>query len=93
MTSPVNPRRRFRILLWSALAASAVLTPLALMWIASTGTPLRLHLILSLALTITLSMVLAAALMSLVFFSAESGHDARVAEENADIEPGEWRDS
>jgi hypothetical protein len=90
MTS-IDPRRRFRVLLWSALAASALLTPLALAWLAADG-PLRLHVALSVTLGITLSLLLAAALMGLVFWSAASGHDERVAEENAGSEPDQWRD-
>lgn len=87
-----NPARRFRMLLLSALAASATLTPLALWYLHASGTPLRLHLVIALTLAITLSMLLAAVLMGLVFHSAASGHDRRVSEENAAIEPDVWKD-
>ncbi len=88
-----GPARRFRVLLLAALAAATVLTPLALWYLAASGTVLHLHLVIALALAITLSLLLAAGLMGLVFFSAESGHDQRVADENAAHEPEAWRDS
>ena len=50
------------------------------------------HLVLAVSLAILLSLLLAAGLMGLVFFSAESGHDRRVADENAAHEPEVWRD-
>lgn len=88
MTTATSPLRRFRVLLVSALAVSAVVTPAALFFLAITGTPLRLHLVLSLGLAITLSLLLAAGLMGLLFYSSASGHDQRVADENGDIDFG-----
>jgi len=87
-----RPARRFRVLLLSALAAGAAAVPLALWYLSSSGVSLTLHLVLAVSLAILLSLLLAAGLMGLVFFSAESGHDRRVADENAAHEPEVWRD-
>ncbi|MBB4633564.1 hypothetical protein [Sphingosinicella soli] len=87
-----NPVRRFRVLLLSAFVTGAAATPLALWYLSSQGVALTLHLVLALSLAIILSLLLAAGLMGLVFFSAASGHDQRVADENAAHEPV-WRDS
>lgn len=87
-----RPARRFRVLLLSALGAGAAAVPLALWYLSSAGVSLTPHLVLAVSLAILLSLLLAAALMGLVFFSAESGHDRRVADENAAQEPEVWRD-
>lgn len=88
-----TPARRFRVLLLSALGTGAATVPLALWYLSSVGVALTLHFVLAITLAIMLSLLLAAGLMGLVFFSAESGHDQRVADENAAHEPDVWRDS
>jgi len=82
-----NPARRIRVFVLAALGASLVMTPLALWYVASTGTQLKLHLVVSMALGITLSLVLAVALMGLLFHSSASGHDRRAANDGAADEP------
>jgi hypothetical protein len=81
-----------RTLLLAAASASAVLLPLALYWLSATGSGLRLHLVIAVSLAIVLSLLLAAGLMGLVFHSAASGHDQRVADEQSAFEPDSWRD-
>ena len=93
MKAMQTPSRRFRVLLLSALGTGIAAVPLALWYLSSEGVSLTLHLVLAITLAIVLSLLLAAGLMGLVFFSAESGHDQRVADENAAHEPEVWRDS
>ena len=85
-------RGRFKILFGGASVLAVALTAGALIWISSSGTPLRLHLVIAITLSIFLSLMLAAALMGLVFFSNESGHDQSAADEAAKHDPDGWQD-
>lgn len=68
--------RRFRrIMRWMALAA--ILSGAVAAWAAARGDPNpKLHLLIAVSLGAGLSVLLAAALMTLVFVSNSSGHDA-----------------
>lgn len=70
-------RRRYWRLVGLMAIVAAVTIGGALWWVQSKGTPLRLHVVLPISLGIGLTLLLAGGLMSLLFFSARSGHDER----------------
>lgn len=67
-----------RVMGWmAALAVLCVLASLA--WLGSSG-PLHLHMVIAVTLGVFLTVMVATGLMSLVFLSAGTGHDAQAAE-------------
>lgn len=63
-----------RLMKWMALAA--VLTAsLSLLWLASQGTEMRLHLVIATVAGVGFSVLIGTALMGLVFLSHRSGYD------------------
>lgn len=70
-------RRYWRLVgLMAAVAIAVIAGALWYMW--ASGTPLRLHVVLAMSLGIGFTVLLAGGLMSLLFFSARSGHDDAV---------------
>ena len=67
--------RRYKAMMsWMALA-SLTTAALALLWLAQTGTELRLHLVIATIAGVGLSVLVGTGLMGLIFFSNRSGHD------------------
>lgn len=63
-----------RLMKWMALAA-IVTAGLSLAWLASQGTPMRLHLVIATIAGVGFSVLIGTALMGLVFLSNRAGHD------------------
>lgn len=70
-----NLRRRYWRLVGLMALIAAVTIAGALWYMHVSGTPLRLHFVIAMSLGISLTLLLAGGLMSLLFFSARSGHD------------------
>lgn len=81
-----NPNADLRRRYWrlvGLMALIAVVTIAGALWyLHASGTPLRLHVALAMSLGIGLTLLLAGALMSLLFFSARSGHDEHAAHDD-----------
>lgn len=81
-----NPNADLRRRYWrlvGLMALIAVVTIAGALWyIHASGAPLRLHVALAMSLGIGLTLLLAGGLMSLLFFSARSGHDERAAHDD-----------
>lgn len=69
-------KRRFRLLLKIMAGITFFTLVAAFAWLASTDTPLTLHLAAAVTLAVIGSMAMAAVLMGLIFFSHASGTDA-----------------
>ena len=67
-------RRYKRLMRWMALAA-LVAVLLALLYLRSTGGPMPIHMIIATIAGVGFSVLLGTALMGLVYFSSNSGHD------------------
>lgn len=80
-----NLRRRYWRLIGLMAAIAAVTIAGALWYMHATGTPLRLHVALAMSLGIGFTLLLAGGLMSLLFFSARSGHDQAVHRDEDEI--------
>ncbi|MGE3396904.1 MAG: hypothetical protein AB7H79_08380 [Sphingomonas sp.] len=74
-----------RMMKWMALAA-LVTVALSLWWLASQGTPMRLHLVIATVAGVGLSVLVGTALMGLVFLSNRTGHDDDAAQRGHDDE-------
>lgn len=74
-------RRRYWRLVGLMAAIAAITIAGALWYVHASGTPLRLHVVIAMSLGIGLTLLLAGGLMSLLFFSARSGHDERAAQD------------
>lgn len=80
-----NLRRRYWRLV-GLMAVIAVITIAGALWLMqASGTPLRLHFALAMSLGIGFTLLLAGGLMSLLFFSARSGHDQIVHRDEDEI--------
>lgn len=77
-----NLRRHYWRLVGLMAVIAAITIAGALWYVQASGTPLRLHVALAMSLGIGLTLLLAGALMSLLFFSARSGHDARAFQDD-----------
>ena len=66
---------RYRRLMKWMLLAAGIAVVLALLWLASDGTPMSIHMIVATIAGVGLSVLVGTALMGLVFVSARSGHD------------------
>lgn len=95
---PVPPRRgpdyervalawdRYRrFMRWMVLLAFVV-AGLAIAWLASDGTPLRLHMVIATFAGVALSVLVGTGLMGLVFLSNRTGHDEDAAQGGQDDE-------
>ena len=82
-TPPVDPRVRRR-LRWLA-AFSAAIGALAVALVHNGDREVHIHMLIATFLGVSLTMLLGMGLMSLVFLSNRSGHDARAAD-HQDIE-------
>ena len=79
--------RQFRrIMLWVALFAIAI-AAIAVLLVARGDTGTHIHMLIAVALGAGLSVLLAGALMSLVFLSANSGHDEAANSFKEDEQP------
>ena len=79
--------RKFRrIMKWMALF-SIVVAAIAVLLVARGDSGLHIHMLIATALGAGLSVLLAGALMSLVFLSADSGHDEEVSRFEEDERP------
>ena len=79
---PVEPpsiRRRFVRIMRLAAAFSIVIAALAVALVARGQSELHIHMLIATALGIGLTVLLGTALMTLVFLSNRSGHDAKAA--------------
>jgi hypothetical protein len=74
-----GPFQRIRRLVLQMLAVGLLADAAALGWLASTGAPLRLHLVLAVSLAVMVSTGLAGLLMGLLFLSNREGIDADAA--------------
>lgn len=86
-----NPRlsllRQFRrIMQWVAMFAIAI-AAIAVLLVARGDTGTHIHMLIAVALGAGLSVLLAGALMSLAFLSANSGHDKAANEFEEDEQP------
>jgi hypothetical protein len=79
LANPHAWARYRRIMRWMALL-SALCAAGALLWLHETGVPMRLHMVIATTLGIFLTVLVGTGLMSLVFLSAGSGHDAQAGE-------------
>jgi hypothetical protein len=79
---PPNPHERTaiawarykRLMIWMTLAAAAAVL-LALIYLKSSGGPVPIHMIIATIAGVGFSVLLGTALMGLVYFSNNSGHD------------------
>ncbi len=80
-TPPLGPvKRRFvRIMRWAALFSLAV-AALAVVLVAKGDSSVHIHMLIATALGVGFSVLLGTALMSLMFLSNSSGHDAGAAD-------------
>lgn len=67
--------QRYKALMSWMILASIVTAGLSLLWLAQTGTEMRLHLVIATIAGVGLSVLVGTALMGLIFFSNRSGHD------------------
>ena len=67
--------RRYKALMSWMILASIATAALALLWLAQTGTEMRLHLVIATIAGVGFSVLVGTALMGLIFFSNRSGHD------------------
>jgi hypothetical protein len=67
--------RRYKALMSWMILASIASAALALLWLAQTGTEMRLHLVIATIAGVGFSVLVGTALMGLIFFSHHSGHD------------------
>ncbi len=78
--APASFRHRFlRILRWAALFSIAI-AALAVVLVARGDDAVHVHMLIATALGVGLSVMLGTALMSLIFLSNRSGHDADAAD-------------
>ena len=70
--------RRYKTLMSWMILASIVTAALALLWLAQTGTEMRLHLVIATIAGVGFSVLVGTGLMGLIFFSNRSGHDEDV---------------
>lgn len=73
-TSATSWRRYKALMSWMILASIAT-AGLALLWLAQTGTEMRLHLVIATIAGVGFSVLIGTGLMGLIFFSNRSGHD------------------
>ena len=73
---PLSIRQRFVRVMRVAAAFSIVIAALAVILVARGQSELHIHMLIATALGIGLTVLLALALMSLIFLSHHSGHDA-----------------
>ncbi len=66
---------RYKALMSWMVLASIAPAGLALLWLAQTGTEMRLHLVIATIAGVGLSVLVGTGLMGLVFLSNRSGHD------------------
>lgn len=66
---------RYKALMSWMVLASIATAALALLWLAQTGTEMRLHLVIATLAGVGLSVLVGTGLMGLVFMSSRSGHD------------------
>ena len=79
--------RKFRrIMKWMALF-SIVVAAIAVLLVARGDSGVHIHMLIATALGAGLSVLLAGALMSLVFLSADSGHDVEASRFEEDEQP------
>lgn len=76
-------RRYKRLMAWMAIAA-VVAVLLALIYLKSAGQPVPIHMMIATIAGVGFSVMLGTALMGLVYFSNNSGHDDAVAPRNSD---------
>ncbi len=79
---PIPPRsikRRFMRIMRLAAAFSIVIAALAVVLVARGQSELHIHMLIATALGIGLTVLLGTALMTLIFLSNNSGHDADAA--------------
>ena len=79
---PIPPRsikRRFTRIMRLAAAFSIVIAALAVVLVARGQSELHIHMLIATALGIGLTVLLGTALMTLIFLSNSSGHDAAAA--------------
>ena len=76
---PVSIRRRFMRIMRVAAAFSIVIAALAVVLVSRGQATTHIHMIIATALGIGLTVLLATALMTLIFLSHRSGHDADAA--------------
>ena len=67
--------RRYKALMSWMVLASIATAGLALLWLAQTGTEMRLHLVIATIAGVGFSVLIGTGLMGLIFFSNRSGHD------------------
>ena len=67
--------RRYKTLMSWMVPASIAAAALALLWLAQTGTEMRLHLVVATIAGVGFSVLVGTGLMGLIFFSSRSGHD------------------
>ncbi len=75
-TSPRSIRQRFVRIMRVAAAFSIVIAALAVALVARGQSELHIHMLIATALGIGLTVLLGTALMTLIFLSNSSGHDA-----------------
>ena len=81
-------RRRFaRIMGWMALF-SGVIAGIAVLIVARGDSSVHVHMLVATALGVGLTMLLGTGLMTLVFLSNSSGHDAAAADHQEHHDPG-----
>lgn len=71
--------RRYKALMSWMMLASVAAAALALLWLAQTGTEMRLHLVIATIAGVGFSVLVGTGLMGLIFFSNRSGHDDNAA--------------
>ncbi|MBA3730104.1 MAG: hypothetical protein H0W92_04790 [Sphingomonas sp.] len=76
---PPSIRRRFVRIMRVAAAFSIVIAALAVVLVARGHRELHIHMLIATALGIGLTVLLGTALMTLIFLSNSSGHDAKAA--------------
>ena len=76
-----------RLMSWMVVAA-IVAVLLALIYLKSSGDPVPVHMVIATVAGVGLSVLLGTALMGLVYFSNNSGHD-EAASRGSDVDDGE----
>lgn len=69
----------FRVLLGASIITAGFAVALTLLYLWATGAPLRPAVILVATLGVGATVLVAGALMGLIYYSAQSGHDSRIA--------------
>jgi RsiW-degrading membrane proteinase PrsW (M82 family) len=70
---------RYKKLMSWMVAAAVLAVVLALLWLASAGRPMPIHMVIATIAGVGLSVLLGTALMGLAYFSSHSGHDDAAA--------------